>query len=61
MRLAPKSPAFGVARTVGRQSLRWNLYLASALGLFFELALIRWIPNTVHVVAFFANLVLIGS
>lgn len=34
---------------------------ASALGLFFELALIRWIPNTVHVVAFFANLVLIGS
>jgi hypothetical protein len=26
-----------------------------------ELALIRWIPNTVHVVAFFANLVLIAA
>ena len=31
------------------------------MGLFVELALIRWIPNTLHVVAFFANLVLIAS
>ncbi len=42
-------------------SLKWNLFLASAVGLFVELALIRWIPNTLHVVAFFANLVLIAS
>jgi hypothetical protein len=37
------------------------LFIASAVGLFVELALIRWIPNTVHVVGFFANLVLIAS
>jgi hypothetical protein len=37
------------------------LFFASALGLFVELALIRWIPNTLHIVAFFANLVLIAS
>ena len=37
------------------------LFLTSLLGLFVELALIRWIPNTVHVVAFFANLVLIAA
>ena len=48
-------------RTRGPNALRWNLFLASAVGLFVELALIRWIPNTVHVVAFFANLVLIAS
>lgn len=38
-----------------------SLFLASVLALFVELTLIRWIPNTVHVVAFFANLVLIAS
>jgi hypothetical protein len=37
------------------------LFLTSLVGLFVELALIRWIPNTVHVVAFFANLVLIAA
>jgi len=37
------------------------LFLSSLVGLFVELALIRWIPNTVHVVAFFANLVLIAA
>jgi hypothetical protein len=37
------------------------LFVASFLGLFVELALIRWIPNTLHIVAFFVNLVLIAS
>ena len=38
-----------------------HLFVASFLSLFVELTLIRWIPNTVHVVGFFANLVLIAS
>ncbi|MGH2725361.1 MAG: hypothetical protein ACRDKS_00125, partial [Actinomycetota bacterium] len=38
-----------------------KLFLASFLSLFLELALIRWIPGTVHIVGFFTNLVLIGS
>jgi hypothetical protein len=39
----------------------WRLFLASFLSLFVELALIRWIPGTVHIVGFFTNLVLIAS
>jgi len=42
-------------------SIAWKLFLASFLSLFVELALIRWIPGTVHVVGFFTNLVLIAS
>ena len=45
----------------GRSSDAWRLFLASFLGLFVELALIRWIPSAVHVVGFFTNLVLIAS
>jgi spermidine synthase len=37
-----------------------QLFLVSFLVLFVELVLIRWIPSTFHVVAFFNNLVLIG-
>src|SRR5436190_11997263 len=39
----------------------WKLFLASFLSLYVELALIRWIPGTVHIVGFFTNLVLIAS
>jgi SAM-dependent methyltransferase len=39
----------------------WRLFVASLLSLFTELLLIRWIPSAIHVVAFFANLVLIGA
>ena len=39
----------------------WKLFLASFLSLFVELALIRWIPGTVHIIGFFTNLVLIAS
>jgi len=38
-----------------------SLFTASLLALFVELALIRWIPSVVHVVGFFANVVLIAS
>jgi spermidine synthase len=44
-----------------RASVAWKLFLASFLSLFVELALIRWIPGTVHIVGFFANLILIAS
>ena len=38
-----------------------SLFTASVLALFVELILIRWIPSVVHVVGFFANVVLIAS
>src|SRR5690349_14674550 len=37
-----------------------QLLLSSFLSLCVELVLIRWIPSTIHVVAFFNNLVLIA-
>jgi SAM-dependent methyltransferase len=45
---------------IPRQVLVARLLLASFLSLFIELLLIRWIPSTLHFVAFFSNLVLIG-
>ena len=43
------------------KSSRVPLFTASVLALFIELILIRWIPSVVHVVGFFANVVLIAS
>src|SRR6187431_1141686 len=42
------------------KSSEMQLFLVSFLVLFVELVLIRWIPSTFHIVAFFNNLVLIG-
>jgi SAM-dependent methyltransferase len=39
---------------------RWTLFCASFLMLYFELALIRWIPGQVRVLAYFTNFVLIA-
>jgi SAM-dependent methyltransferase len=39
---------------------RWQLFVASALMLYFELAFIRWIPGQVRVIAYFTNFILIA-
>jgi SAM-dependent methyltransferase len=39
---------------------RWTLFWASFLMLYFELAVIRWIPGQVRVLAYFTNFVLIA-
>lgn len=39
---------------------RWRLFLASFLMLYFELAMIRWVPGQVRVLAYFTNFVLIA-
>ena len=52
---APQPRPLLVAAQPGLQ-----LFLVSFLVLFIELLLIRWIPSTLHIVAFFNNLVLIG-
>ncbi len=51
----------GLRSAITPTSAARKLFLASFLSLFLELALIRWIPGTVHIVGFFTNLVLIGS
>lgn len=45
----------------GLRDSRVALFNASVLALFVELVLIRWVPSVVHVVGFFANVVLIAS
>lgn len=54
--LASKSPPDSETKTS-----TVPLFTASAAALFVELVLIRWIPSVVHVVGFFANVVLIAS
>ncbi len=39
----------------------WNLLLISFLALFFELALIRWIPTRLRLLAYFSNFILIAA
>ncbi len=47
-----------VATVSGRDGLR--LFLISFLLLFFELAVIRWIPANIRIVGFFSNLILVS-
>lgn len=55
----------GAPTEMGRQipvlGQRTHLFIASFLALFVELVLIRWVPSVVHVVGFFANVVLVAS
>ncbi|MBI4053590.1 MAG: hypothetical protein HY394_06160 [Candidatus Diapherotrites archaeon] len=44
-----------------RKSDVFGLFLISFLTLFFELAMIRWIPGTVAAIGYFTNLILISS
>ncbi len=50
----PSSPA-------SRRKLLLLLLLLSSSALFFELALIRWVPGSVRVLGYFTNLILIAS
>src|SRR5450755_3931680 len=58
----PGSRLYTVNTTRGQVvTIRWRLVLASALMLFLELALIRWLgANVVHL-SYFSNFVLLGS
>ncbi|MFC1671982.1 hypothetical protein ACFL01_02480, partial [Planctomycetota bacterium] len=38
-----------------------ELFLISFIALYFEILFIRWVPSSVQVVAYFANLILISS
>ncbi len=41
--------------------LRWELFVLSFTALFLELTVIRWVPSVVHLVAYYANLMLLSS
>lgn len=41
--------------------MRWELFVLSFTALFLELTMIRWVPSVVHLVAYYANLMLLSS
>src|ERR1700678_2551857 len=43
------------------RALKWQLFSLSFVGLFLEMMLIRWVPSVVHLVAYYANLMLLSS
>jgi hypothetical protein len=51
-----------IVRISKRHFLRWwRLFLVSSLGLFLELAVIRWISGEVRLMAYFKNLPLLAA
>src|SRR5580698_4654265 len=57
MRQAPamNGPDSGTAR------LKWEMFALSFTALFLEMMVIRWVPSVVHLVAYYANLMLLSS
>lgn len=45
----------------GRWPATWRLFVLSFLSLFLELMVIRWVPGSIRLVAYYVNLVLISS
>jgi hypothetical protein len=43
------------------RAFKWQLFSLSFVGLFLEMMLIRWVPSVVHLVAYYANLMLLSS
>ncbi len=41
--------------------MRWEMFALSFMGLFLEMMVIRWVPSVVHLVAYYANLMLLSS
>ncbi len=48
--------AYGKTRRMG-----WEMFALSFTGLFLEMMVIRWVPSVVHLVAYYANLMLLSS
>lgn len=46
---------------VSARRLKWELFVLSFTALFLELTVIRWVPSVVHLVAYYANLMLLSS
>ena len=45
-----------MAKQAAAISRWWPLFLISGLGLFFELALIRWVSSEIRLLSYFKNL-----
>jgi hypothetical protein len=50
-----------VAPSENTSRLRWEMFALSFTALFLEMMVIRWVPSVVHLVAYYANLMLLSS
>jgi hypothetical protein len=55
------TPELPAGAPPGDRFLAWRLFALSFTALFLELMLIRWVPSTVRLVAYYANLMLLSS
>jgi SAM-dependent methyltransferase len=59
--MTPDRPPAGVTRSPGRDALAGaDLVIVSFLLLFLELTVIRWLPATIRLIAYFSNVVLVS-
>ena len=45
----------------GQRRMKWEMFALSFTALFLEMMVIRWVPSVVHLVAYYANLMLLSS
>ncbi len=45
----------------GQVRMKWEMFALSFTALFLEMMVIRWVPSVVHLVAYYANLMLLSS
>src|SRR5271167_3924943 len=50
-----------IVRPAVRRRMEWEMFGLSFTALFLEMMVIRWVPSTVHLVAYYANLMLLSS
>src|ERR1019366_6222335 len=48
-------------RPLGKRRMEWEMFALSFTALFLEMMVIRWVPSVVHLVAYYANLMLLSS
>jgi hypothetical protein len=44
-----------------KRAMKWEMFALSFTALFLEMMVIRWVPSVVHLVAYYANLMLLSS
>jgi len=57
----PCSPRPMTGAQPSARRMKWEMFALSFTALFLEMMLIRWVPSVVHLVAYYANLMLLSS
>src|ERR1039458_1694663 len=57
----PCSPRPMTEAQPSARRMKWEMFALSFTALFLEMMVIRWVPSVVHLVAYYANLMLLSS